>query len=219
MAANRGISVGTAAQAANTFHSGRAAAGKKQSAPQKAISKAKAQGITDPATLLKISQASNPLQAAKKGANKAAAVRGAIASGVDPAVAGSLGAVKKVSNVQKKSKAATAVAQSGGDAASQALAAQGGKSNKPVQTAKKVISSREEAAPAAAPKKVNPPQRAPQTLYDRRPRKIDDGENLKVKKKSKRKRRALSRGTGQLRYAPSGQTTNVSGTGGSGVNV
>ena len=217
MAANRGISVGTAAQAANTFHSGRAAAGKKQSAPQKAISKAKAQGITDPATLLKISQASNPLQAAKKGANKAAAVKGAIASGVDPAVAGSLGAVKKVSNVQKKAKAATAVAQSGGDAASQALAAQGGKSNKPVQAAKKVISSREESAPA--PAKVNPPQRPKQTLYDRTPRRVDDGENLKVKKKSKRKRRALSRGTAQLRIAPSGQSSNVPGKGGSGVNV
>jgi len=163
---------------------------------------------------------SNPTpktKTARRGLNRAAAIEGSIASGVDPAVAKSLGGVKKTKNVQKKATAATAVAQAGGDAASQALAAQGGKSNKPVQAAKKVISSREEAAPTTA--KVNPPQRPKQVLYDRTPRKVDDGENLKVKKKSKRKRRAISRGTAQLRIAPSGQSSNVPGKGGSGVNV
>ncbi len=219
MAANRGISVGTAAQAANTFHSGRAAAGKPQSKPQKAISKAKAQGVSDPATLLKISQAPNPTKAAQKGANKAAAVRGAIDSGVDPAVAGSLGGVKKVKNVQKKATAATAVAQAGGDANAQALAAMGGKKNQPVKTAKKVIKAQDTAVATAPPKRSSSAAPDRMIKYDQRPRKLEDEENLKIKKKSKRRRRALSRGTGQLRVAASGQTTNVPGKGGSGVNV
>jgi hypothetical protein len=187
--------------------------------PKLAVARAKSSGISDPATLLKISQATKPLTAARKGANKAAAVRGAIDSGVDPAIAGSLGSVKKVSNVQKKAKAATAVAQAGGDANAQALAAMGGKNNKPVQTAKKVIKAQDTAVAAAPPKRSSSAAPDRMIKYDQRPRKLEDEENLKIKKKSKRRRRALSRGTGQLRVAASGQTTNVPGKGGSGVNV
>jgi hypothetical protein len=218
MAASRGINVGTAAQAAQTFTSGRAAAGKKIGTPAKAVLKAQASGIKDANTLQNIAKADNPLKAAKKGANKAAAVKGAIASGVDPAVAGSLGSVKKVKNVQKKATAATAVAQAGGDAASQALAAQGGKNNKPVQAAKKIISSREEAAPAPAAKKM--PMRTPDPVrYDTRDRKLGDDENLKIKKKGKRRRRAIAKGTGQLRIGSSGQQTNIKSRGAGGINV
>ena len=146
---------------------------------------------------------------------KKAVQASAIASGVDPSVVRDLGAVKKVGNVQKKGKAASAVAQSGGDAAAQAAAAS---SKKPVKAAKKVITTQQEAGPSVATAKTPTPRRS-NTLYDRSPRRLDDGENLKIKKKSKRKRRAIGRGTGQLRVAASGQTTNVPGKGGSGVNV
>ena len=95
----------------------------------------------------------------------------------------------------------------------------GGKKNQPVKTAKKVIKAQDTAVSTAPPKRS--PSAAPDRMikYDQRPRKLEDEENLKIKKKSKRRRRALSRGTGQLRVAASGQTTNVPGKGGSGVNV
>lgn len=56
---------------------------------------------------------------ATRSVNKDAAIRGAIAGGVDPKVAGSLGLVKKTPNIQKKSKGAQIVAQAGGDAQAQ----------------------------------------------------------------------------------------------------
>ena len=64
MAANRGINVGTASQAAQTFTSGRAAAGKKIGTPAKAVLKAQASGIKDANTLQNIAKASDPLKAA-----------------------------------------------------------------------------------------------------------------------------------------------------------
>ena len=62
--------------------------------------------------------------------------------------------------------------------------------------------------PSKAPEPPAPP---PPIKFDTSPRKLDDGENLKVKKKSKRSRKAISKGTGQLRI---GDRTGVAAGGG-----
>jgi|TARA_E500000331_G_scaffold158165_1_gene153401 hypothetical protein len=66
-------------------------------------------------------------------------------------------------------------------------------------------------APAAAP--APPP--APKPLMDSTPRKVtddSDGSNLKIKKKSRKRRQELSKGTGQLRINPSSTAnTNTAG--------
>jgi hypothetical protein len=61
------------------------------------------------------------------------------------------------------------------------------------------------------PSKSDAPAPPPPIKFDTSPRKLDDGENLKVKKKSKRSRKAISKGTGQLRI---GDRTGVASSGG-----
>lgn len=66
---------------------------------------------------------------------------------------------------------------------------------------------------APAPKPQAPP--APKPLMDSTPRKVtddSDGSNLKIKKKSRKRRQELSKGTGQLRINPS-STANTSTAG------
>ena len=59
------------------------------------------------------------------------------------------------------------------------------------------------------------PTPPPPIKFDQTPRKIkNDGENLKIKKKSKKQRKALGKGTGQLRIS---DRTGVSSTGGAQV--
>jgi hypothetical protein len=73
------------------------------------------------------------------------------------------------------------------------------------------------APPAPAP--------APQVATDNNPRRLSpesDGSNLKIKKKSRKRRQELSKGTGQLRINPT-QSANVSTAGqaaaSGGINV
>ena len=59
---------------------------------------------------------------------------------------------------------------------------------------------------------VQEEQAPPPIKFDQTPRKLtDDGENLKIKKKSKRSRKAIGKGTGQLRIS---DRTGVSSVGG-----
>ena len=69
------------------------------------------------------------------------------------------------------------------------------------------------------------PAPAPQVATDNNPRRLSpesDGSNLKIKKKSRKRRQELSKGTGQLRINPT-QSANVSTAGqaaaSGGINV
>lgn len=60
-----------------------------------------------------------------------------------------------------------------------------------------------------------PPPAAPQVATDNNPRRLSpdsDGSNLKIRKKSRKRRQELSKGTGQLRINPT-QVANVSTAG------
>ena len=92
-------------------------------------------GIKSAASLSNITTNKRPGKVATRTINKDNAIKGAIAQGVDPGVAGSLGNVKKIPNVQKKAKAITAIAKAGGDAATQAAV---GSKKKPNQYAQKI---------------------------------------------------------------------------------
>jgi len=68
--------------------------------------------------------------------------------------------------------------------------------------------------PTAPSDTPTPPPPAPDPIRNTNPRKLGetDGENLKIKRKSRRRRQQLSKGTGQLRINPS-STANVGGAG------
>ena len=70
-----------------------------------------------------------------------------------------------------------------------------------------------------------PPAPAPRVATDNNPRRVtedSDGSNLRIKKKSRKRRQELSKGTGQLRINPT-QSANVSTAGqaakSGGINV
>ena len=76
-----------------------------------------------------------------------------------------------------------------------------------------------------APPPPPTPTPAPRVATDNNPRRLSpdsDGTNLKIKKKSRKRRQELSKGTGQLRINPT-QSTNVSTAGvaakSGGINV
>ena len=76
-----------------------------------------------------------------------------------------------------------------------------------------------------APPPPPAPTPAPRVATDNNPRRLSpdsDGTNLKIKKKSRKRRQELSKGTGQLRINPT-QSTNVSTAGvaakSGGINV
>ena len=119
LAAAQGIPVGTAAQAAQTFTSGRIAAGKPVGKPARAVHNAMAGGITDTNTLSNIANASNPGRAANQGLQRASVMTDAINQGVHPVAAAGLGAVKNIGKAIGKTNAGIRVAQAGGDIQSQ----------------------------------------------------------------------------------------------------
>ena len=71
------------------------------------------------------------------------------------------------------------------------------------------LPNRQQSAPPPPPA---PPARTAQTQAPRKLNDNDGGSNLKIKKKSRKRRQELSKGTGQLRINPT-QTANVSTAG------
>ena len=217
MAAARGINVGTASQAKQTFSSGRVAAGKKVGKPAKAVVKAQASGIKDAATLSNIAKADNPLKAAKKGTQRKAVMEGAIASGVDPVAAKGLGLVKSIPKASTKAKAQVQIAKAGGDVQSQIDVAN---QKKPQQVAKKatpgVQTAKQYGDQVKAIEKYNaaaaePPKRN----FVGQGGAFNRDNDLKRKKKKKGARYSSSKGTDSLRVP---LNTGSPGQGGGGIN-
>ena len=201
MAASQGINVGTAAQAKQTFTSGRVAAGKKVGKPAKAVVQAQASGIKDAATLSNIAKADNPLKAAKKGAQRKAVMEGAIASGVDPVAAKGLGLVKSIPKASTKAKAQVKIAKAGGDVQSQIDVAN---SKNPIQKAANsepgVKAAKQYGDQVKAIEKYNEAlmSQKPQQLRRSQGGAFRDEPGLKKKKRKRGDRYSQSRGTSSL---------------------
>lgn len=222
MAAARGINVGTAAQAKQTFSSGRVAAGKKVGKPAKAVVKAQAGGIKDAATLSNIAKANNPTKAAKKGLQRKAVMTGAIASGVDPVAAKGLGLVKSIPKASTKAKAQTRIAQAGGDVQAQIDVAN---QKKPQQVATKATPGVQAAKQYGdQAKQINAynaslQQQQPKSLRTGQGGAFDDEGSVKKKKRKRGDRYSQSKGTSSLQIPLNiGSPSAVAGGSRGGIN-
>jgi hypothetical protein len=179
-------------------------------------------GIKSAASLSNITTNKRPGKVATRTVNKDNAIKGAISQGVDPGVAGSLGLVKKVPNVQKKAKAITAVAQAGGDAATQAAV---GSKKRPNQAAQKVIPGVQAAkAYNDQVQQINKynaslQQQQPKTLRTGQGGAFDDEGSVKKKKRKRGDRYSQSKGTSSLQIPlNTGSPSSVAGGSRGGIN-